>query len=111
MQIIIKSKKEDLIQHINKLEKNEEEEKIENIKKMYIESIRNLNSETKSDSKQFFILIKQNPDNNQNICFEQLNEKYFKIKECLVRCGNKTSNIKTLEEVKTILKKYFYLEN
>ena len=51
-------------------------ENAKNIKKMYIESIRNLNSETKSDSKQFFILIKQNPDNNQNISII-LNKRYY----------------------------------
>ena len=62
----------------------------------YIEYIKKINSENKSSSKNFFIIIHQddefkniNPENNsEKIIIENLNEKYFKIKETLSRCGN-----------------------
>lgn len=114
MQIIIKSKKEDLSYHLLNLEKQENKEK-ENIKKIienYILNIKKLNLNNKSDSKQFFILINQSLENNrEDICIEQLNDKYLKIKETLSRCGNKVFNITSAQEIKEILEDYFYLKN
>ena len=81
IQIIIQSQKEDLFEHISMIEKrkNQEEEKIKEIINKYIKDIKNLNSDNKSDSKQFFILINQIQDNNkEDICVNQLNDKYFK---------------------------------
>ena len=114
MQIIIQSKKEDLNKYLVNLEKNRKNEKenIKNIIDEYIINIKKLNKNNKSDSKQFFILINETPENNiEDNCIEKLNDKYFKIKEGLSRCGNKVYNISSIEEVKEILEKYFYLKN
>lgn len=114
IQIIIQSQKEDLEQHIAKIAKSKEneDEKIKSISEKYIKNIRDLNSNNKSDSKQFFILIKQPQDNNkEEICIDQLNEKYFKIKEALSRCGNNVYSVNTEKEVKSIFKSYFFLKN
>lgn len=114
IQIIIQSQKEDLEQHIAKIanSKENEDEKIKSISEKYIKNIRDLNSNNKSDSKQFFILIKQPQDNNkEEICIDQLNEKYFKIKEALSRCGNNVYSVNTEKEVKSIFKSYFFLKN
>ena len=114
IQIIIQSQKEDLSEHISMIEKrkNQEEEKIKEIINKYIKDIKNLNSDNKSDSKQFFILINQIQDNNkEDICVNQLNDKYFKIKEALARCGNNVYSVNTKEETKKILEKYFFIKN
>ena len=114
MQIIIQSQKEDLSQCILNLEKqkNKENKNIKKIIENYIENIKKLNSNDKSDSKQFYILINQIPENNrEDICIEQLNDKYFKIKEALSRCGNRVLNITSPEETRKILENYFYLKN
>ena len=114
IQIIIQSQKEDLFEHISIIEKKKKQEK-ENIKQIinkYIKNIQKLNSENKSDSKQFFILIKQSQENNkEDICINLLNEKFFKVKESLSRCGNHVYLVSTKEETKKILEKYFYIEN
>lgn len=114
IQIIIQSQKEDLSDHLAKIQKikEKEDEQIKNIIKKYIKNIKELNSQNKSDSKQFYILINQFQNNNEkDICIEQLNEKYFKIKEALSRCGNKVYSVNSEKEVKEILKKYFLLKN
>lgn len=113
IQIIIQSQKENLSEHLVKIEKTEEkEEVVKDIIKKYIKNIKELNSQNKSDSKQFFIIINQFQNNNeQDICLEQLNEKYFKIKEALSRCGNRVYSVDTKEETKDVLKRYFYLKD
>lgn len=111
IQILIQSQKVDLSKHIKNLEKIKkiENNKLKNIINNYLENIIKLNSNNKSDSKQFFILINQPLQNKEKINIEQLNEKYFKIKDALSRCGNKIINISSKEEVKKILEKSFYL--
>ena len=113
MQIIIKSKKENLIQHINSMKKNQEKEKPE-IKKIinkYIQNIEQLNAENKSDSKQFYIVIGHEIEGKKDNYVDQLQEKTNKIRDNLSRCGNKTSSIKSKEEIEKILYNYFYLNN
>jgi len=98
LQILIQSKKEDLSKHISNIENknSNEKEKITILSQKYIEFIQNLNQEQKSSSKNFFILIKETPqnkkqileENEEKILCEKLNDKYFKIKECLAKCGN-----------------------
>ena len=58
----------------------------------YIKFLQNKNNQNKSASKNIYLIIKNNFINNtsnmeENI-FQELNEKYFKIKENLLRCGN-----------------------
>jgi len=109
LQILIQSKKENLDKHFLNLEqeKNNKNTKAYPIYDKYIEYIKKLNSENKSSSKNFYIIIHQNDDflnNNPNynlekINIENLNEKYFKIKETLSRCGNFVSEINKKETI------------
>ncbi len=107
IQILIQSKKENLNSYINKINnqiKLEKNEKLENIFKSYIEFIQNQNRVKNSASKNFYILINQkieNPDNKQ--IKENLNEKFFKVKDSLSRCGNLIFDISTRKEVEDIL--------
>ena len=117
-QILIQSNKEDLSKHISKIKKINEKEK-DNIKLLsnkYIEYIQNINHEKKSSCKSFFILIKNSPENKKNnienlekIIINNLNEKYFKIKECLSRCGNLVTDCNEKEEVKKILTSFYQI--
>ena len=113
MQIIIKSKKENLIQHINSMKKNQEKEnpEIKKIINKYIQNIEKLNAENKSDSKQFYIVIGHEAESKKDNYVDQLQEKTNKIRDNLSRCGNKTSYIKSKEEIEKILYNYFYLNN
>ena len=114
IQIIIKSKKENLNEHLNKIKnkKKNENEKINKIIDLYINHIEKFNYINKSNAKQFYILINQIPEkNNKNSYEEELNEKYLKIKEGLSRCGNIVLNINKKEEIIEILKDYFLLNN
>ena len=91
IQIIVKSQKQELNNHISKIinNKNKESKVLQQISDKYLQEIEEIKSISKSDSKQFFILIKQSQQNNkEEICVDQLNEKYLKIKESLLRCGN-----------------------
>lgn len=111
IQIIIQSNKEDLSQHISqiknkcKLESNE----IINISENYITYIENLNSKKSSSSKNYFILIKKSPivKENENIIISELNEQFYKIKECLARCGNSVFEISKRESIIDILSSFF----
>ena len=90
IQILIQSKKENLDDHILKIQKNiKKNKKIKNIAEEYIKNIKSINLSKKSSTKEFYIII-----NNE------LNEKYFKIKECLSRCGNSVQEVS--EKVETI---------
>lgn len=113
IQILIQSKKVDLNDHIKKLEKNKNKENnnLKNILSKYQENIVKINSINKSDSKQFFIIISEKIENKkEEIIIQELNEKYFKIKEGLSRCGNKIININKKEEIEKILKKSLFIE-
>ena len=92
-QILIQSNKEDLSQNISYIKNNvdkENEDYLKDIAKDYINYIININSNKKSSSKNFYIIIssKENNLENEELIIEELNEKFFKIKECLSRCGN-----------------------
>ncbi len=107
IQILIQSNKEDLSKNISKIktEQKIESKKIKKISENYIEYIKELNQNKKSSNKNFYIIIK-NPKEIQkleNIIIEELNDKYFKIKECLSRCGNIVKDINKKEEIKEIL--------
>lgn len=116
IQILIQSNKEDLSKHILKIKSQIKKETppIEKISEKYINYIQEKNKERKSTSKNFFILIKNSTNNEQEIIIEELNEKYFKIKECITRCGNLVIEIEKKEEIKKILYSFFnskiYLE-
>ena len=120
IQILIQSNKEDLSKHISNIKKQLEKENNENIIKLsrnYIEFIQKINKEKKSSSKNFYIIIKKTNKNikeniiNEEVIIEDLNEKYFKIKECLSRCGNVAQEYYTKEEIIKVLSSFFNSRN
>lgn len=120
IQILIQSNKEDLSKHISKIKEQIEKEN-DNIKEIannYINYIQNINHEKKSSCKNFYILIKnplenkkENNDNLEKIIINNLNDKYFKIKECLSRCGNLITDCNDKEEIKLILTSFYQIKN
>lgn len=119
IQILIQSNKEDLSKNISKIKNQQknENEKIKNISENYIQYIQELNRNKKSSNKNFYIIIK-NPKEIQkieNIIIEELNDKYYKIKECLSRCGNIVKDINKKEEIQELLSSFInrrtYLQN
>ena len=110
VQILIQSKKEKLDDHILKIQKNiEKNKKIKDIAEEYIKYIKSINLSKKSSTKEFYIIINNEKNNQKNnieieeIIKNELNEKYFKIKECLSRCGNSVQEISEKEETIKIL--------
>ena len=112
IQILIQSNKENLSNIISKIniQKKEENKKIKNISDNYINYIKKLNKNKKSSNKIFYIILKNNKKNQNNenskteeIIIEELNDNYFKIKECLSRCGNIVTDISNKKEIKNIL--------
>ena len=109
-QILIQSNKEDLSKHIKKIENQLIQEKkfIQEISKKYIQYIKILNHNKKSSSKNFYIILKYK-DENKNITnmsdyiIEDLNDKYFKIKDCLSRCGNIVTDVNNKKQIINIL--------
>ena len=115
IQIIIQSNKEDLsklIKNINNQIKKEKQKNnnIVNYSKKYIDFINKKNKEKNSSSKNFYILIdsQNNLENKENLIIQDLNDKYLKIKDNLIRCGNKVEEIKQKEE---LIKIYFSFFN
>lgn len=111
-QILIQSNKEDLSKHISKIKEqlNIEENKISELSKKYIEYIKQLNHNKKSSSKNFYIIIKyeNNEINNiENYAYQELNDQYFKIKDCLSRCGNIVEDFSNQKEIREILETFF----
>lgn len=108
IQILIQSNKEDLSNHIKNIRKNnikKENKYLEKISENYIKYINKINLERKSSSKDFYIIISSNINQKkefiqtEEIMINGLKEKYFKIKECLSRCGNGVTEITNKEEV------------
>ena len=112
MQILIQSKKEDLSNHIENIQNISQKEKNKIIKKYseeYIKFIKEHNNKNKSASKNIYLIIKNNSENLEENIIQELNEKYFKIKDCLIRCGNVVQECNK-EEIKNILFSFFNLK-
>ena len=113
IQILIQSNKEDLQKNIKNIQDNikkENKDFLNEIGKNYIEFINEINSIKSSSSKDFYIIIsnKKNTENNlEETIIEDLNDKFFKIKECLLRCGNTVKNISNQKETEKILFSFF----
>ena len=94
IQILIQSNKEDLSQNISNIKKNiqkKENKYLKEISENYIKFIQTLNYSRNSATKDFYLIISNENLENFNsteIIENDLKEKYFKIKECLSRCGN-----------------------
>ena len=105
IQILIQSNKEDLSQHINNIEKNiqkKENKYLKEISENYIKFVQTLNYSRNSASKDFYLIISnENLENFDSIEIVEndLKEKYFKIKECLSRCGNDVIELNEKEEI------------
>lgn len=117
IQIIIQSKKEDLSQSfdiLNQISQKEKNNKIKQIIKEYYNFIKIKNEESRSSSKNFYIIIKYNINTkdvnekeiDETIAINFLNECFFKIKESLSRCGNIVFDINSKKEVQEILKSF-----
>ena len=113
-QILIQSNKEDLSKNISNINNQlkSENNKISEISKKYIKYINKLNNKNKSSSKNFYLIIKYenknlNEINNiENYAYQELNDKYFKIKDCLSRCGNILEDLNSMEKVEEILESF-----
>ena len=112
IQILIQSKKEDLENHILKIQENIQKEKneyLKNIAEDYITYIQNLNSSKKSSTKEFYMIIENQKNNKkefietEEIIKNELTEKFFKIKECLARCGNSVQEISNKNDAIEVL--------
>ena len=112
IQILIQSKKEDLENHILNIQENIQKEKnkyLKNIAEDYITYIQNLNSSKKSSTKEFYMIIENQKNNKkefietEEIIKNELKEKFFKIKECLARCGNSIQEISNKDDVIKVL--------
>ena len=67
IQILIQSNKENLSNHISKIEKNNlNNNNLKNISKKYTEFIQEINKKRKSSSKNFYIIIKEISENKKN---------------------------------------------
>ncbi len=116
IQILIQSKKEDLQYHISNINKNiqkPQNQYLNNIAKNYLQYIQKLNLSKKSSTKEFYIIIENEKSNEKNfiqtdeIIKNELKEKFFKIKECLARCGNSVTEISNKKETIQILYSFF----
>lgn len=113
MQILIQSNKQDLKNNIKNIEENLQKENKEFLNKIgrnYIDYINKINSLKNSAEKDFYIIISnsKNSENNiEELIIEELNDKFFKIKECLQRCGNSVRNIDNKKEIVKILYSFF----
>ena len=105
IQILIQSNKEDLSQHINNIEKNiqkKENKYLKEISENYIKFVQTLNYSRNSASKDFYLIISNENLENFNsteIIENDLKEKYFKIKECLSRCGNDVIELNNKDQI------------
>ena len=107
IQILIQSNKENLKNHILNIEKNiqkKENNYLKNISEDYINYIKKINLLNKASTKDFYIIISYNLKSREkieinDIIENDLKEKYFKIKECLARCGNEVFEIFHSDEI------------
>lgn len=115
LQILIQSSKENLEKNIFNIQKNiqkKENKYLKEISENYIEYINKINSNKKSSSKNFYLIIskKISKEQDYNESFEiiknDLKEKYFKIKECLSRCGNSVFEINEKKEILKIINSF-----
>ena len=112
IQILIQSSKENLEKNILNIQKNiqkKENNFLKNISDEYIKYIKNMNLTKKSSTKNFYIILSNEKlkgieyVESFEIIKNDLKEKYFKVKDCLSRCGNSVTEINTKKEILKIL--------
>ena len=104
LQILVQSNKKDLSKHISQI-KNKSL-----LSEKYISYITKLNQEKKTNSKSFYIILKEELKKDmkidEKIIVQNLNEKYFKVKDSLTRCGNGIDEITNKEEIEKIINSF-----
>ncbi len=115
IQILIHSSKENLDQHILKIQKNIQKKEniyLKELAENYLSYINKINISKKSSSKEFYLIIQNEKSQvkkesvNKEIIYSELKEKYFKIKECLARCGNSVIEIDSKDNILKILNEF-----
>ena len=115
IQILIHSSKENLDQHILKIQKNIQKKVniyLKELAENYLSYINKINISKKSSSKEFYLIIQNEKSQvkkesvNKEIIYSELKEKYFKIKECLARCGNSVIEIDSKDNILKILNEF-----
>lgn len=115
IQILIQSKKEDISKMISQIKNvNENNLKIQDIKKNYINYITQINQEKNSSSKNFYMIIRKKVDilkvedfiGEEEKAYEYLNDCYFKVKEALTRCGNIVNEINSKKDIMKIFSSF-----
>ena len=106
IQILIQSSKQNLNENIKIIQENIKKENKKNLNDLaddYISFIQKINSIKNSSIKNFYIIISNMGEDSIDLIFQDLNEKYFKIKECLFRCGNTVQDLDSKEETKKLI--------
>ena len=106
IQILIQSSKENLEKNIKNIQENlnkENKKYLEKLAEDYFDFIQKFNSIKNSSVKNFYIIISNKTIDSEENIFQELNEKYFKIKECLFRCGNAVQDLDNKKEVKELI--------
>ena len=115
IQILIQSRKENLDSYISLMKNQsmiENNEKINKILNLYINYIQTKNQIQNSSSKNFYILISSQIENNENEfnireARDNLNYKFLKIRDTLSRCGNLVLDVDTKKEVEKIMHSFY----
>lgn len=108
LQILIHTNKEDISKIVSNVKKSNNDS-ISIISKKYIEFLNKINSEKQTSTKNYYIIIdEQSEIENENLAniYYMLNEKYFKIKECLNKYGNQVKECKKEDVIKVL---HFFL--
>ena len=110
LQILIHSSKQNLNKIIKNIQENlkiEKKDYLNQISEDYFEFINKFNSIKNSSTKNFYIIISNNKEDLEENIIQDLNEKYFKIKECLFRCGNIAEDLNNKKDVVEVLNCFF----
>lgn len=114
IQVLVQSSKEDFSCHIEKVMTNSlkmDNQYLKELSEKYVKYIRNFSIENKSSSKSFYIIISNKIEekeviiNQYEIQKNELQEKFFKIKNFLSRIGNTVEEYNSKVCVVEFLKK------
>lgn len=104
-QIMIQSQKEDLKNHINKLNENN---LYPEIKEKYINYINYFVKNKKSSNKKFYLILKSpSSEENESVKIQNLENNYLKIKDLFGRCGNFVSEYTEEKQIIDVLYSFF----
>jgi len=115
IQILIQSRKENLDSYISLMQQQilkEDNKKVLDFAKSYISYIQCKSQVQVSSSKNFYILIYSQFENNlenfnMKLIREELNQKYQIIKDALSRCGNFVCDVNQKKDVICIMNSFY----